>query len=230
MENSARMSPEDVKKELLARYSMPDLRLLLEFTGFRDRAKNSGDSLLIANLPVKGMLAKLRFSDAPFPADFQSLVELIDKMLNNSRCPIDSPNRPVVPNSPPLAPEYLYASKVHHPKLGAVFVTEHAWRRFLSRVHGVQLGGHRIFMKDRPELAAHLQQMFASSVITRLTDGGEVRRMIDQRFIPTFYLAEPSGRFRFVVSKTQPYSMFTCEPVLARRIPRVQPPNRLRHK
>lgn len=226
------MSPEDVREALLDRYSMEDLRTLLKMLGEKLKfiAEGYGDSLLACSFPTTTLLSRMHFSEHPLPEQFQELVGRIDLMLENSRRPSASSNKPPVPNCPPLAPDRLSASVVEHPSLGTVFVTRHAWERFLSRVHELNDSGQLISMKDRPELAAHLQEMFSSSVITRLTDGGEVRRMINQHFVPALYFAEPSGRFRFVVSKTQPHSMLTCEPVLARRVPRVQPPNRLRHK
>ena len=85
-------------------------------------------------------------------------------------------------------------------------VTKHAWQRFCKRVPLKLVMGEGI-----DYFADLLKTAFGRSVPEKLKRGGEVRRTINNKFVPAHYFYDAATNLRFVISEDEPKTVITIE-------------------
>ena len=88
----------------------------------------------------------------------------------------------------------------------SVAVTRHAWQRFCVRVPP------KFVMDESVEYFADLlRTAFGRATPEKLKRGGEVRRTINNKFVPAHYFYDAATNMRFVISEDEPKTVITIE-------------------
>ena len=85
-------------------------------------------------------------------------------------------------------------------------VTRHAWQRFCERVPP-----KFVMSVSADYFADLLKAAFGRAVPEKLKRGGEVRRTINNKFVPAHYFYDAATNMRFVISEDEPKTVITIE-------------------